>query len=204
MWNLVSKLKSAYALRVLEKQILYKIFRPSTEVVWLDQRKLHSKKLHNLYFSQNNVAYHTDRLIKSKSNSRNVDYHSPQNILFLLVVFKLIQIKKLERKGIIFLLDYIVRPGLSNERQNIDWGHFKTQCRETHYIVRPGLSIERQNIDWGHFRTQCGETHCCLSNCEVMTFTNYSFKISFRSTSTLRRGFSAVLMEIIRCAVTIQ
>ena len=37
----------------------------------------------------------------SKINSRNVDYHSPQNLLFLLALFKFMQIKMLANKAVI-------------------------------------------------------------------------------------------------------
>jgi len=41
----------------------------------------------------------------SKINSRNVDYHSSQNLLFLLALFKFIQTKILEYKTIILFTE---------------------------------------------------------------------------------------------------
>jgi len=41
----------------------------------------------------------------SKFNSRNVDYHSSHNLLFLLALLKFIQIKMLEYKTIILFTE---------------------------------------------------------------------------------------------------
>lgn len=106
------KLKSAFALRVFEKQVPWKIFRPNTEVVRLDQRKLHNKKLHNLYFSRNNVANHTDRLVMSIINSRNVIIHLKIFYIYLRYINSY-RLNYWNIKLLFCLMDYTVKPDLS-------------------------------------------------------------------------------------------
>jgi hypothetical protein len=53
-----------------------------------------------------------------KINSRNVDYLSSKNLLFLLALFKFIQIKMLEYKAVILFT------GLYSKTQSLNLGWF--------------------------------------------------------------------------------
>jgi hypothetical protein len=60
--NFVSlTVKEEHRLRVFEKRVLRRIFRPKRDEVTEDWRKLHNEELHNLYSSSNVI-----KMIKSR------------------------------------------------------------------------------------------------------------------------------------------
>jgi hypothetical protein len=88
-------LKEEYRLRVFENMSLIRIFEPRREELIGELRKAHSKELHNLYASPNNI-----RLIKSERTrwTGNVALMIEKIIAYVISVGKLKGKKPLGRR----------------------------------------------------------------------------------------------------------